>query len=928
MDFSLYKNRLSDYLMAIGMPQKEGVNISCILPEHPGEDRNPSAKIYKDKYTCFHCDFTGDIYDLAGKIKGISSRAEQFKEIEKTLGSPVVATPAKRKPERKRDRKTEEEMTTYMRILRNSHIKEIMEFAEYRGYGEDFASMFGWWPGYEKAKKDKGAKTLYDAMIPNRAWIPSGVVVKLKDGWKLFYIENGKTIKRASLDSGTFPFPVSPQKTKNIIIVEAEISAIVCILNKIPAIACGGVSGIPKNVAETLKDYDTVTICFDGDVAGKEKSVKAADKLLDGKYEGIIKIAGLGANEWGNDPDDYIKNGYLENLKYILEKAEIYKQKTPEEVFNDGIDSGAIPFKFLGFSDHGHYFLNRMDSVMKVSLGGFGSRILLEIAPLSYWESIKKNKQGIPDWTFIIDLIIEESKRKGPYLKSKIRGTGLWEDNGEIIVSDGEKIICSKGEIPVRLYESKNTYVRRANLGLKSEYNSKYKEDFESIKWMLENISFLTEQDGKLLFGWIITSFFLSMISWRPIVYMKGPSSVGKSWVMNNVVRNILEEIDIAPKKSSTVIGIMQGPRYDSRMTTVDEFEGSSDKKIKELVVGLMTLARDTTTNSKESRYVGTADQEGMSNDFTSMFLFASIVESSKEDQDVNRITPVYFYPKPEQDWNTIESKILREFNEGLGKRIRYNIVYHRESIIKNIAIFRRVSTIKSSKQRNADQMGTLIAGWYHLEYPGKIASSEEAEKFLKSFDFTDQNERGTGREIKYIMSSFLTAKIRYNETRIEEIYMGSKEVEKSVERSVYEILVELNIRHKENENISRDPLNKALMNYGLRFGTKNYPGKLIIAQSHEKIRDMLPRDFSYRGNYHGYLQNHPDFVGKEKSVKFSGTVHQALVFTIDLEDYDEKEEKEEKNAMLEEKKLSGEKKVLEENAGLKKQTASPVPVY
>lgn len=888
MDFSLYKNRLSDYLRVIGMPRAENKNIECVLPGHSGENRKDTAKIYDDNYTCFHCGFQGDVYDLVGIIKGIAGRSEQFKEVERTFGAGNIIPAKEKKPVRKRDKKAEQEMTDYMRILRNSHMDEINAFAEHRKYGEEFSRLFGYWPGYNKAKEDKGSGVIYDAMIPYKAWMKPGCVLKLRDGWKLFYVEDKKTVKMASLGSKTFPFPTFEQEAKRIVLVEAEISALACINHGIPSLATGGVNGISKSSVKDLEQYEEIIICLDGDKAGKSQEEKMAEKLLDGGYDGIIRIAALAVSEWGKDPDDYIKSDHTDELKYLIEKSNIYIPPTPEQKFEDKESKDEIPFKLLGFSEHCHYFLDRKDMITKIPAGKITSGQLLEVAPLDFWKSIKTNKQDAPDWTYIFDMMIDFSVKTGPYLKTSIRGAGVWEDNGEIIASDGEKIIHSGGRTPVKDYVSKNTYIRRAPIGIDSVENPDHDKDFDMIKYMTDVLSFLSPQDGKLLFGWIISSIFLSTITWRPIVYMKGPTQVGKSWVMNNIVRGILDGIAICPKKNSTVIGVMQAPGYDSRMTTVDELENGHDKKTQELVRGLMTLARDTTTKSKESRYIGTADQEGMNHEFSSIFLFASIVESSEDDQDVNRITPIIFSKKLQEKWAETEANILYEFNTGIGDRIRHNAIFHRESIVRNIYLFQKVAGAKADMQRNGDNLGTLIAGWYHLEYPGKIATEEEAAEYINIFDFSDQNDRGSGEMLKYIMSPILSAKIRYEEEEVIPLGNGDYDTRiKNRERTVYDILQHLT---NETDVNARHPLNKALMGYGLRYGTKKNPNMLAVAQGHDAVKKMFPQDFSYRNNFADYLKNHTDFVEKEKSVKFLGTVHMALLFDVDLND-DETEE-------------------------------------
>lgn len=890
MDFKKYKDRLVQYANSNGITVTSGQNIGCFLPEHGSSDSNQSMNFKDDTWKCFKCDSGGDIYDLAGFFNSTSNKVEQFNIISKFFDG-VSYEPNQKKEKQPFDFTASEIVTGFMRENAIDNKTKMLSFAKFRGYGESFSNQFGYWPGLDKAISVLGEDVLKLAKIPmpygdskkGTSWKPSGIVAKYKHGWKLMYRRGDKTIKRASWDADVFPFPLLLEAL-DIILVEAEISAIAGLINNFNMMSTGGTNGLNKSNYQLLHKYESVTFLFDADNAG-ESAYKKATELIKSGFNGIVKVAKLIATDYGKDPDDYIKSGHIKELTEIIENAPFYHIKPEETEIEDFEETTDFPFKFLGFSEHHHYFFDRRDTIIKTPVGKMTSGQLLEIASLEFWQSIKIGKQGQPDWPFIIDKMIMISSLKGPYKKSSIRGTGIWEDNGEIIASDGEKIICKSGRIAVRDYKSKLTYIRRPETGIDSVINEKYKSDFKFLKWTSEELSFATKQDGKLLYGWAISSLFLSTIRWRPIIYMKGPSSVGKSWVMNNILREILGDIAICPKKNSTVIGVMQAPGYDSRMTTVDELENGHDMKTKDLVRGLMTLARDTTTKSKESRFVGTADQEGLSNDFTSMFLFASIVESSEEDQDINRITAVNFFPKKQKNWDEIQSKILYEVKNGLGDRLRHNAIFYRESVVKNIYLFQKIAGAMATAQRNGDQLGTLIAGWYHLEFPGKIANESEAAEYINGFDFTEQEERSKGEMMKNILSSVLSFKIRYEEETIVSTYDGIEDRIKNRERPVYEILRELKLKKETGEDIIRHDLNKALMAYGLRYGTKKNPEYLAIAQGHEKIRNMLPHDFSYRSNYHGYLIHHESFIEKERVVKFLGTNHQALLFNIDLDE-------------------------------------------
>ena len=88
MDFSKYKNSLLQYLQYKGIEAQRGL-IRCFNPQH--EDKNPSCELFEDHFKCYSCGIHGDIYDAVEILQGITDKAEQFKEIERTFGGEIVS---------------------------------------------------------------------------------------------------------------------------------------------------------------------------------------------------------------------------------------------------------------------------------------------------------------------------------------------------------------------------------------------------------------------------------------------------------------------------------------------------------------------------------------------------------------------------------------------------------------------------------------------------------------------------------------------------------------------------------------------------------------------------------------------------------------------------------------------------------------------
>jgi len=915
-----------------------------------------SDKDGNGRWMCMSGCGSGDIYDFVGRIYGIQNKAEQFDWVSRKFGGPGLEFKNRREikgpviqpykpritPPRKRDLNAE---LSIQKFLENHPMREQMvkKYLYDRGFndGPVFESMckeLYYWPGYSSAEETFGKHKLYAAGIPGvykdgtpSVWDRHGIVIDMIIGWKLrFKDEDGSWQKKGSLGCKYWPPEIIPKK---IIIVEGDIDRLAMKHVGFPDVITAGSTSLPITVIDEIikTNPEEIIILMDGDNPGLEAAgylvkkdkpkTSLPSKIRATGYTGPIKCVKI-PDEL--DPAAMISSDRTEELVNLICNADIFESIIPDvdqkkteivniPVYDDNSEDAYVkpepiqekdwkkedgsllwPFRFLGVKDNTHYFISRSQEVFAVPSKSITSNSFLTIAPLEFWQSIKVNAQNNPDWLFITNLIIDHSIAHGAYKPDNIRGTGIWKDGDEIIFSDGNMVHSkTRGSHIVSKFPTKeNIFVMAEDMGMveKELFPEERKNDIDFVNWVTHVLSFKNEEHGRLLFGWMVSSMFLSTLEWRPIAYMKGPSGVGKSWVMNNIVRPFLSDISINPLKSSTIPGVMQAPAFNVRMTVVDELESNSDKKVQELIKNLMQLARDTTSNGyQEKRYTGTADQTGIGREFSSMFIFASIVESSSEDQDVNRITAIEFAPKEKQEipWVEVSKKIREAYKNGFAKRIRGDILFHRETIYKNIQTFETAASGILNTQRNADQIGTLIGGWYYFENPGHEATFEEAVEIIKRFDLTEQESRAEGNTMKTIMGSILGAKIRYEEEEFNSY--GESHMKQRV-RSVYEILYEL--KEKGEDPGPREQLNKELIAYGLRYGHKNYPGKLLIACNHEDVKNMLPKDFSYKNNYKDYLKNHPNYIDTIHAIRFSGVMYMALVFEIDLEDEAEPEKK------------------------------------
>ena len=376
MDFSLYKNRLLEYLRIKGVDIDTGGNFSCINPKHG--DSTPSCNVYEEKgaikFHCFGCGCGGDIYDAVELLDGIADRAGQFKFLESVFGGNYMPPPMKKIYVAKKQKYQHvpakyDELEKYMaeNPMREKMVRKFLEtrariasHGTFSAYSDDVSDnlvkLFLYYPGNDIARQDVGAALLAACHVPQKAsekaagngytWNNSGVALRLGAGFKLYFYKDNTCVKPGTLGCSTFPMPNDlPADAQSVVLVEGELDAACCIAAGIPHVyAIGGTNGLtaPK-VQQYLLGVKEIILMLDNDVAGVktmgviplESSDKRRTPLPDiirrAGYTGSIKIARLNTYK---DPDDCIlhrrKDIVIDAIKNAVEYVPL-EQSAPEK---------------------------------------------------------------------------------------------------------------------------------------------------------------------------------------------------------------------------------------------------------------------------------------------------------------------------------------------------------------------------------------------------------------------------------------------------------------------------------------------------------------------------------------------------------------------------------------------------------------------
>ena len=484
-----------------------------------------------------------------------------------------------------------------------------------------------------------------------------------------------------------------------------------------------------------------VVVWPDADNAGRKAAQVISEMVTDSR---IIEIKG----DTGFDAADAEEEGWSteKTLAFVTSKPE------PEyENFDHGdletIEPDQSYFRILGYDADDFYFYSYLgERVVDISRSALGSpAALLQIAPLSWWQrnGMASENNSIKT-TLASDMLIDGCYAKGLFNANDCRGRGAWEDNGRSVLHMGDKLIVNGVVTKLPDHKSRYLYEKRHSMDVDYHHPLRAKEAYKLVE-ICRLIRWEEKISGDLLAGWIVIAPICGALQHRPHIYVLGPASSGKSWVVEEVIGGVLGKTAFVTASKSTAAGIRQALRSDALPVIFDEAE-AEEMADRTRLQEVFDLARVSFNGEAAPIHKGTADQSGKSFAPRSCFAFSSINMSMKRYADETRTTILKIL-QPSRDMvgeaerfsalqKLATETITAEWRGGLLART-VNMI---PVIKKNAKIFAHEASLYFGSRRQGDQIGPILAGLYAL-HSSDIISKEKAAEFIKSKEWPQQKE-------------------------------------------------------------------------------------------------------------------------------------------------------------------------------------------
>jgi hypothetical protein len=310
---------------------------------------------------------------------------------------------------------------------------------------------------------------------------------------------------------------------------------------------------------------------------------------------------------------------------------------------------------------------------------------------------------------------------------SRIRGFGVWEEEGRLVANTGGQLVESARYIysypPGRINLSTDPV------------------PMDAVTELLGLPNWAEPLSGQLLHGWAFTSPICGALSWRPHVAITGAAGSGKSTVLRGV-GYLLSPIAVVLEGISTEAGIRQNIGYDARPCILDELDAENSGDLYRIFRILKLIRSSSSATGSVAR--GSPGGTPLNFSTQATFLIGAINIRRLGAADTTRI--VRLEMRPPENARESRQKVL----DLLDRLRRIGPAFCQRSIdlaahtIASIPILHRA--MPAIQERHADNMATLMAG-YWVAVHGRSITAAEAEKLVDEFSRVIEGQAEDGGE-------------------------------------------------------------------------------------------------------------------------------------------------------------------------------------
>lgn len=491
-------------------------------------------------------------------------------------------------------------------------------------------------------------------------------------------------------------------------------------------------------------------------------------------------------------------------------------------------------FTILGYDQDDYYFFHHEKGQVLSRTGGqFSETGLTELAPTQWWEAnfpsggggtCKFNKMQAINWIF------RTANARGIYDPTRVRGRGAWTDKGRAVYHLGKNLIVDGKICDITKIESAYVYPMARGI-IDPTPTPMTDEEGEELCETASMARWTSPGSAALLAGWVMLAPVCGALNWRPHIWITGGAGSGKTTLQTKFAASLTRGINVHANGSSSEAGIRQELGSDARPVLVDEFESNNEIE-RRRIESVISMIRQTSSETQARTLKGTVSGVSQQYQIRSMFCLASINTNLPTKADVDRLTvlglraPVKGEP---DNWQELERRLnIIDMDDEVSNRLLSRALQMMPVILDTVKLFRHAAAKYFGVQRDADQYGTLLAGYWCLQ-KSKAPTEAEAEVILKGFSWSEYMEEHDKDDAVKALDTLLSSKIRL----------------KDGDYSVYELIRATSL-YRHQTDPTDDSALSALKRHGIR--PEHSIGELWFGISHPQLISLAKETSSGTG--------------------------------------------------------------------------------
>lgn len=420
-----------------------------------------------------------------------------------------------------------------------------------------------------------------------------------------------------------------------------------------------------------------------------------------------------------------------------------------------------LPFRVLGYDSANYYYLPKAKGkIVSIASSAHTMANLIQIAPLEYWRQNFGDGQGGDGKAAIhaANSLLRACEAQGIFdANDRLRGVGVWRDEGRIVVHAGDVLYVNKQRQDVNEIASKYVYeIDRKAL----QFTGEPLGNREAVKLrdICESLSWENPLSGALLAGWLVVAPVCAALHWRPHIWISGESGSGKTTVLENIISPVLGATSIRVDGGTTEPALRQMLGHSGRPVIYDEAE-SETRRDSEIMANILQLARRSSSGGTIAKW----GQNGANvTTVRSSFCFSAINPSLRQRADESRVSMLNLKKRNEPEkYEQLLLKIEEVLTPDFSERLLSRTVGLMDILLKNCHAFTSAAALELGDRRAADQVGTMLAGLYLLS-KNDVITTEKAREWIRKHDWTLYTSIGESSDFERLISAIAMHRHRF----------------------------------------------------------------------------------------------------------------------------------------------------------------------